>query len=154
MLFTIVNRILQNRDKTEDLVQDIFIKVYQQLSRYNQQAKFSTWLYRIAYNESISYLRREKRAIPIQKIDYSLCEDEVYEEIDGVETEVLLKHLNTLLKRMPQEDALLITLFYLKNLTITDVSEITNLTVSNVKVRLHRIRKYMHVELKKMAENE
>lgn len=154
MIYTIINRILHNNEESEDLAQEIFIKVYQQLDRYNYKSKFSTWLYRIAYNETIDYIRKQKRYINIDKIDYNLCDDEICDEIQDIETEELLTYLEQLLHIMPQDDAFIITLFYLKNLSIADIAEVTNQSVSNIKVRMHRIRQYMHIELKKMMNNE
>lgn len=151
MIYTIVYKIIQNNDTTEDLVQEIFIKVYQQLDKYQKTSKFSTWLYRVAYNETISYVRKNKKHTDITKVDYALYEEEIAEDIEGIETEVLLKRLEDLLKRMPQDDAFIITLFYMKELSIQEICEITNLSISNVKVKLHRIRKFMYAELKNNA---
>lgn len=152
MIFTIVNQILQNKDLAEDLVQDIFIKVFQQLSKYKNTAKFSTWLYRVAYNESISYIRKNKNSIALKTVDYALCNEDIEDELPDVNTELLIEELHRLLSIMPHDDAFIITLFYLKEIPISEISEITRLSVSNIKVKLHRIRKYLYGELQKTRD--
>lgn len=149
MIFTIVNRILQNESTSEDVVQDIFIKVYQQLDKYKKSAKFSTWLYRVAYNETISYIRKNKKTIGLNTIDYSLCGDDIEDELPNCDMEALINELHNILGKMPHEDAFIITLFYLKEIPIAEIADITGLSLSNIKVKLHRIRKFLYAELQK-----
>src|SRR5690349_1965238 len=65
--FTIALRILENRPEAEEAAQDAFIKAFHHLAGFNRQAKFSTWLYRIAFNTAVSYKR--KRRHKFQSID-------------------------------------------------------------------------------------
>lgn len=60
MVFTIVNKIVSRRVEAEDIVQEIFIKVFQSLKQFREESNFATWLYRIAYNTTISELRKRK----------------------------------------------------------------------------------------------
>src|SRR5690349_10168860 len=60
--YTLAYKILQNRPEAEEVAQDSFIKAYQNLAAFNRQAKFSTWLYRIVFNTSISYKRKNNRS--------------------------------------------------------------------------------------------
>jgi len=71
-VYTICFRIVKNHEDAEELAQDTFIKAYQNLKRFRKESKFSTWVYRIAYNSALSKLRKKKLA------RYSLSEIEEY----------------------------------------------------------------------------
>ena len=60
-VFTIAVKILRDKSEAEEAAQDSFIKAYNNLNRFNRQSKFSTWLYRIAFNTAISYKRRQRQ---------------------------------------------------------------------------------------------
>ena len=60
LVFSIVLKILNNREDAEEIAQDVFLKAYQSLKKFEQKSKFSTWLYRIAYNSAISRTRKKK----------------------------------------------------------------------------------------------
>ncbi|MFO7909343.1 MAG: sigma-70 family RNA polymerase sigma factor, partial [Halomonas sp.] len=70
MVFTIANRMLRNREEAEEITQDAFLKAYRSLKKFKKQAKFSTWLYKIVYNQCISELRKKKR------MSYSIDDEE------------------------------------------------------------------------------
>lgn len=71
MVFTIVNRILRSREDAEEIAQDVFLKAFQSLQKFKREAKFSTWLYRIAYNTAISKTRKKKiNVIVVEKLNY------------------------------------------------------------------------------------
>ena len=60
MVFTIVLKIVENREDAEDITQEIFIKVYKSLDKFKEESEFSTWLYRIAYNTTITEIRKKR----------------------------------------------------------------------------------------------
>lgn len=154
MVFTIVAKIVRNHHEAEDLAQEVFIKAYQALRSFEGKSRFSTWLYRIAYNSAISKVRRPKTvftAIDEDLID-NFTTDTVARNIDGLSTEEQIVALNNALEKLPDEDNLLLNLFYKKDCSVEEISDITGMSQSNVKVRLYRIRKRMYDELKNQLE--
>jgi len=150
MVFTICVKIVRKAEDAEELAQDVFLKVYEKLESFRGDARFSTWLYRIAYNAAISKTR--KRRLEVEALDdftinnYSV--DDVKEElqtIDKEEQQILLKKA---MESLSDDDYLIIKLFYLKELPVKDISEITGLSQANIKVKLHRIRKKMYCNMK------
>ena len=74
-------------------------------------------------------------------------EDEIFENLDSLDTEIQSKLVNEAINNLPADESAIVTLFYLKENTIDDISQITGLSVSNVKVKLFRIRKKLYDEL-------
>lgn len=153
MVFTIVGKIVSRRADAEDITQEVFIKVFQSLDQYREEAGFGTWLYRIAYNTTISELRKRKHEFtPIEDRFDNIPDNEISTAIDEISTEEQLVYLDKVLKKMPPDDAMLITMFYLNSNSIQDISSITGNSVANVKVKLHRIRKFMNFEINKLIQ--
>ncbi|MFT4170450.1 MAG: sigma-70 family RNA polymerase sigma factor [Dysgonomonas sp.] len=151
MIYTIVAKIVNNNTDAEDIVQEIFIKVYQSLDKFRGDAGFSTWLYRIAYNTTITEIRKSQKVIAVEDSYLSAVSDmEISDSIDDISSEERLQYLDQVLKMLPAEEALLITMFYLNDHSIQEIGTITGLTLSNVKVKLHRIRKFMNFEINKL----
>ncbi|GAB1404572.1 MAG: RNA polymerase sigma factor [Lentimicrobiaceae bacterium] len=146
MVFTLVIKIVRNHEEAEEVAQDTFIKAFQALSNFKQEAKFSTWLFRIAYNTAISRIRRKK--IVNAPIDDKLIEnystDDVRQHMEHLETEEKLKLMNQVLQQLPQDEQMLIELFYHNKQSVEEISVVTGLTESNIKVKLHRIRKKIY----------
>lgn len=153
MIFTVINRVIQRREEAEDITQEVFLKVFQRLDKFREEAEFSTWLYRIAYNTAIYEFRKKKNELAFDDNYANVSDSYLDDTLDNVTKEEQLKCLEELLVRMPKDDALLITLFYLNKCTINEIGDITGLSTSNVKVKLHRIRKYMNLEMNKMLRN-
>lgn len=155
MVFTIVNRILRNREDAEEIAQDVFLKSYQSLSKFKRESKFSTWIYRIAYNTAISKTR--KKQIEVSAIDEHIIENftasEIFENIEDFGYEDKKKYFDAALKKIPEEDSILLTMFYLKEQSIDDISKVTGLSASNVKVKLHRIRKKLFKTINGMLKH-
>ncbi len=149
MVFTIANRIIRNREDAEEIAQDAFMKAFEHLKNFKKKAKFSTWIYRITYNASISRIRKknpETISMDDTTVDNFSFDENNLEILDKPEDEqkrlikIALNHLN-------EQDHLIITLFYLKEKSVEEISEITNLSKSNIKVKLHRIRNKIYKEL-------
>ena len=152
LVFSIALKILNNREDAEEIAQDCFLKAFQALKTFEKKSKFSTWLYRIVYNAAVSKTRKKKlEFIPMDNyVIHNYSEDDVaggVDEIDPEEQKLMVEHA---LERLTDDENLLITLFYKGDNSIEDISNITGLSMSNVKVRLHRIRKKLHDELAMM----
>ena len=151
MVFTIAVKIVRKREDAEELAQDAFLKAYQALPTFKGTAKFSTWLYRITYNTAISKTRKKK--MEFSAIDEDLIDnfttDSISTSVEEMDKEEQIRAMNIVMEKLPEDDNLLLTLFYKQEKSIEDISEITGLSQSNVKVKLYRIRKRMYEELQK-----
>jgi RNA polymerase sigma-70 factor (ECF subfamily) len=156
MIYTLALKLMKKPEEAEELAQDTFVKAYQKIDSYEGKSKFSTWLYTIAYNSCISELR--KRRIEFKSLDdrQVTAEDEqkmndYYRETKKEDQE---KYLNMALEKLPEDDQVLVTLYYYENQSMDEISSITGLTVSNIKVKIHRARKRMQLLLYEMLNEE
>jgi RNA polymerase sigma-70 factor (ECF subfamily) len=152
LAFTIAFRLLNNREDAEEAAQDAFIKAYRSLASFRKDSTFSTWLYRIVYNTAISMKRLKKPAF--QNIDDmpSLAEHSHIPkyDFDALTDKNLV--LEKAMMKIPEEDRVLITLYYLNESGINEIHAITGLSKSNVKVKLFRARKKLQELVGRMTE--
>ena len=153
-VFALIVRIVGSSEEAEELTQDVFLKAYSNLRKFKQQSSFSTWLYRIAYNEAISQTRGRK--IVQLQLDESrlmkISDEELaaFEQSDGSEDDI--ERLIRAIETLPNEERALITMVYYSNLSLQKCAEITEQSLSNIKVRLHRIRRKLYQMIK--SEND
>jgi len=154
LVFSIALKILNNREDAEEVAQDCFLKVFQALKTFEKKSKFSTWLYRIVYNAAISKTRKKRpELVPMDSyIIDNYTETEPLKGLESIDPEEQKAMIERAMERLSGDDNLLITLFYKSENSIEDISNITGLTMSNVKVRLHRIRKRLYEELAPMMD--
>jgi RNA polymerase sigma-70 factor (ECF subfamily) len=117
---------------------------------------FSTWIYRIAYNAAITKTRRKKYIT--QSLDEEMAEtythDNIHENVYALTQQQQKAFIDKALADLPENDYLIITLYHKEEMSVKDISEITGLSESNVKVKLHRIRKKMQQDINHlMKEN-
>ena len=149
MAFTIALKILENRQEAEDLAQESFLKCFQSLSKFRGDASFSSWLYRIVYHKSLDRLKELKRKG--KTLDWERLPEESLADLypeQMLDTRELNIQIRTLINRLPPEDSILITLFYYEELPLKELAVVMDLSESNAKVRLHRIRQKLHKILK------
>ncbi len=142
MAITIAYRIIGNMQDAEDVVQDCYIRAFRNLHTFRANSKFSSWLYRIVYNASISF---SKARIWIEDSTVEIYElsSEPMSELYKEETS---QSINKIMDLMSKGDALILTLFYLEDYSVRDVALITGLNESNVKIKLFRARKsFKHI---------
>jgi RNA polymerase sigma factor (sigma-70 family) len=139
----IVRKMLANEDDQKDLVQDIYLKVYQNLCSFQFKSKLSTWIANIAYNTTVNYL--EKRRIPIVEIETVI--ENKFAIIDNSELETIkteaVEILNAEIGKLPPLYKTVITLFHLDELPNKEIAEITNLPEGTIKSYLFRARKML-----------
>ena len=156
MVYTLALKLLKKPVEAEEMAQDTFVKAFQKLDSYEGKSKFSTWLYSITYNACISELR--KRRIEFKSIeDRQISEQDeqkMYDYYRETKKEDQEKYLNLALERLPEDDQVLVTLYYYENQSMDEISMITGLTVSNIKVKIHRARKKMYELLHEMLKEE
>lgn len=156
LVFNIVIKILRNREEAEEVTQDSFLKAYHALGNFKNESKFSTWLFRIAYNTAISRMR--KKTLTTASIDDQIIEnfsiDTVQEQLDTFTEDEKIKTLNHAIEKLAYDEQLLINLFYYNQQSIDEICNITGLTDSNVKVKLHRIRKKMYYIMEQFFNKE
>jgi len=157
MAFTLALRLLKSREDAEEVTQDSFLKAYKNIGQFKEEAKFSTWLYSIVYNTALTYLRKKKlKTTEISDLSVgNLLElsepDSAWRRLQKEERAGFIK---LALSRLSGDDQLAITLFYLNENSLQEITEITNWELSNVKVRLHRARKRLLIELERLLNHE
>ncbi|MGI6719199.1 MAG: RNA polymerase sigma factor [Bacteroidales bacterium] len=144
MVFSIILKIVNNKEDAEDIAQNVFIIAYNKLDTFKQNSKFSTWLYSIAYNEAVSFYKKNKKTTFIT-IDTNLngSFDKIEDDTDSdfIYSNENVNKLKESLKKLKDDENLIITLFYKMDNSIEEIAEITNMSISNVKVKLFRTRK-------------
>ena len=154
MVYNTILGIVQNETEAEDLAQDVFIKVFEKISSFKGDSKFSTWLYRIATTTALDHLRskkRKKRFGFLQSLSGGSDEKESIPDfhhpgvsLDNKErSAVLFKAIDGL----PENQKAAYTLHKLEGLSYRDVSEVLNTTVSAVESLMSRANQNLRKEL-------
>ncbi|MFC1561163.1 RNA polymerase sigma factor [Candidatus Latescibacterota bacterium] len=150
--FSIAFRILKNEHDAEDVIQDSFIKVFKSIKQFRNESTFSTWLYRIVYNESIRVQKCKNQFLYLDIhendaiVDYPIIYDALQNLLANERKKVIRKALD----QLHANESLILTLYYLEDKNIKEIHKITQLSKSNIKVILHRARKNLHTILKRM----
>ena len=154
--YTLALRIGKNPEEAEEVAQDAFMKVYRSLKTFEKKSKFTTWLYKIIYNEALGRLRKSKKFY-VQLEDIHESEKYQVDFLDGLSSLHLEERSQLIQKALdnlkPSESAVL-TLFYLEEQSIKEIEEITEFSESHVKILLNRGRKHMLESLKKISNQE
>ena len=156
MAYTVALKILRNPEDAEEVAQDSFIKAFQQLNTFQGKSKFSTWLYTIVYRTAISKTRKKK--LEVTDIDAYVIDSYSTEssspQIDALTHEEQQKYIAKAIDRLPELDALLVTLFYINDNSLDEIKDITGYSKTNVKVRLFRARKKLYKILEQLLQHE
>ena len=154
-VFAMIVRIVGNAEEAEELTQDVFLKAYENLSRFNQKSSLSTWLFRIAYNTAISFTRKRRYdTIQIDERRIASITDEELEQYERDSQEADVERLMKAIEQLTSDERALITMFYYKDLSIAECGQITSQSEVNVKVKLHRIRKKLYIMIKSSDDGE
>jgi RNA polymerase sigma-70 factor, ECF subfamily len=137
-VYTLVRGLVGSDDSAEDITQEIFLRAYRAIRRFEKKASFKTWLYRIAYNTSMSHLARRKD------------ETEISESIPAAEggDPALKNSMMKLVNLLKPELRTAVMFHYYDDLKYEEIAEILNCPVGTVKIRLYRAK----AELKKLWE--
>ncbi len=136
-VYYFVRRLVINHDDADDVVQNVFIKVWNNLGSFREDSKLFTWLYRIAVNESLSFLKSKQLrsflslSSPEAMMVNSLRDDHYF---DGTEIQ---RRLATAIIRLPKKQQLVFNMRYYDDLTYDEMSEILGTSVGALKASYH-----------------
>jgi len=137
MLFNFFLRLTGSRPASEDLVQEVFIRLLKYRTTYRGEDRFVGWMYRIAHNAHIDHLRRHKDALPLDdQFQEAPSPGPSIEETVGREQEVAL--LSKALTRLPQDKKKVLVLRRFQNLKYSEIADLLDCPVGTVKAMVHR----------------
>jgi len=156
-VFNIVYRSVGNVTDAEDLVQDIFLRVFRAAPRYQPTAKFTTWLFRVATNAVINWLRkRDRRPVALSRVapaGSTDSPDPVYEDPDAstglhsLQTDELRTQVRAAIEALPPKQRLAVVLFRFEGRSYQEIAEALSCSVMAVKSLLSRARENLRRRL-------
>ncbi|MCS7229088.1 MAG: sigma-70 family RNA polymerase sigma factor [Candidatus Kryptonium sp.] len=153
---TIVSRIIRQRSETEDLVQEIFAKAFTSLSSFKSEFSFSTWLYKIATNHCIDFIRKKKISTYSIDEEHELEEDSIQREIPDwtklPDHELFQKQRNEIIHEainsLPEHYRKVIIMRHFEDKSYEEIAKELKLPIGTVKVHIFRARELLYKKLK------
>ena len=143
-VFRMVQRIVTQREDAEEVYQDVFIKALRGIESYDsRQATLATWLNRIAYNESLNFVRGKKPNI-VYMDERDLGIDSIAAPDDAPLDEETIRQLEQALAKLPPHEQAIVSMFYYDNQSLADIAFVTGSIPSTVGSQLSRIRKKLY----------
>jgi RNA polymerase sigma-70 factor (ECF subfamily) len=156
-VFAVAGGILRNREDVEDIAQQVFLKAYFSLKRFDQRAAFSTWLYKITVNECWDLLRKRKVRPLVFEAEFSEEQARQYdgmeEKADGVpdvsERMALRQEVEELMECLEERDRMMLVMKEVQGFSVEEIAEILDINGNTVKVRLFRARQRITERVKR-----
>ncbi|KQS53210.1 MULTISPECIES: RNA polymerase sigma factor [Flavobacterium] len=143
LVYTLALRMIKNTEEAEEAAQDTFVKVFRSMEKFKGESKFSTWIYRVAYNTCLDRIKKHKTVPLTVDIDnygsrQLAAAENVLDAMDGEERH---RAIQECLQQLPGEDAFLLTLYYFEEQSLEEIAKIIGIKANNVKIKLFRCRK-------------
>ena len=143
-VFRMVQRIVTRREDAEEVYQDVFVKALRGIEGYNpRQASLATWLNRIAYHESLNFVRGKKTTL-LYIEDNELGANTLEAPDDAPQDEKTIEQLEQALAKLPPHEQAIVSMFYYDNMSLADIAFVTGSIPSTVGSQLSRIRKKLY----------
>lgn len=141
-VYTIILKVVGNKEDAEEVTQDVFISVYKNLKRFGFRSSFKTWLYRIAVNRAINMFNKRKKERPRkvlfdENIDYAREENDTKTDIDKKHDE---KVLEAILEELPPDQKACLVLKEIEGMKYEEIAQTLNINLNTVRSRLKRAR--------------
>jgi RNA polymerase sigma-70 factor (ECF subfamily) len=146
-VFRVVLKIAGSHEDAREITQDVFVKTFESLKQYNSDYKFFSWIYRIAINSALMYVKHQKRFSSIEK--FPIVELQTGEEC--VNHEARERMLNLSINALPEKYRAVVLLKYFAGNSYTEIAEIIGIAEKKVKSRLFDARKLLKEKLEKTA---
>ncbi len=136
-LYWHIRKIVINHEDADDVLQNTFIKVYKNIHSFKGNSKLYSWMYRIATNESISYIKKRAK---IQQIESEELQQQMVNNLQAdvyFEGDVIQQKLQMAIAQLPQKQQLVFNMKYFDNMKYNDISEILKTSVGGLKANYH-----------------
>ncbi|ATL47065.1 RNA polymerase subunit sigma [Chitinophaga caeni] len=147
-LYWHIRRLLISHEDTNDVLQNVFIKVWRNLASFREDAQLYTWLYRIATNESLSYIEQQKRKSAISLDDMDLALDNKLHSEPGFDGNSLAWKLQKAILQLPQKQKIVFNLRYFEEMPYEEMSQILDTSIGALKASYHHAVKKVEEFLK------
>ncbi|MCO7177067.1 RNA polymerase sigma factor SigW [Sporolactobacillus kofuensis] len=150
-VFAISLRMVGNTQEAEDLSQETFIRAFNHIDQYDHDRKFSTWLFRIATNISIDFLRRRKANVSLDAVvpgTEGLALSTIIPDGGELPDEMMMRKeteemVQLEIRKLPEKYRSAVILKYIEDLSLKEISEVMDIPVGTVKTRIHRGREML-----------
>ena len=149
-LYWHIRRFLCNHEDTNDLLQDVFIKIWAALPSFRGESQLFTWIYRIATNEVLNYLRKQRFKALVSFQDVTEILEKKIDEDARFNGNEIQRELLKALQRLPEKQRIVFSLRYFDDLTYEQISEITNTSVGALKASYHYASNKIRSDLEKL----
>jgi RNA polymerase sigma-70 factor (ECF subfamily) len=159
-LYGLVYNMTSNKEDTEDLLQEVFLKAYSSLPKFKGDSSFYTWIYRIAINRSINFLKKRKKrwALSLDNVDDGIERDESYVELSSRESPVrdmgiseLQEKLNEALQQLSEKHRTVVVLHDIQGIPHQEIGRMLGVSEGTVRSRLFYARQRLQHELAEFA---
>jgi RNA polymerase sigma factor (sigma-70 family) len=145
-----IRKMVIDHDDADDLVQECFVKVWKNIDSFREDAQLYTWIYRIATNECLNFLRKKKNRffLPIHDIQHDLTQ-----KLDNgtlMDGDAIQLKLQKALLKLPDKQRLVFNMKYFDDLKYEEIAEITKTTVGSLKANYHHAVKKIEEFLKEV----
>ena len=156
LIFSLALKMVKNREEAEEVAQDTFVKIFNSLEKFKGDSKFSTWIYKVAYNTCLDRIKKNKKDegnILIDDFSEHLVKT-MENALSKMVDEERKKSIQDCLNLLPSDERFLLTLFYFEDQSLEEIAKIMDITSNNVKVKLFRSRQKLASILKQKLEPE
>ena len=151
-IFHLIARIVRNKEQIEDLTQETFVKAFASLANFNEEYAFSTWLYKIATNSSIDFIRKKKletfsinKPIEMEDSDYSFeLPDSTYEPDKTIIRAQRARLLEDAINTLPEKYRKVIVLRHSEERDYAEIARMLKLPIGTVKAHIFRARELLN----------
>lgn len=160
-LYAMIYNMTSHHEDTNDLLQEVFAKAYQSLGKFRGQSSFYTWLYTIAMNMTLNFLKKRSRrsGMSLNELDQSALSDpaliDTRVEANPValhELKNLQKRLNEAMQELSEEHRAVVTMFDIQGMPHSEICEILKVSEGTVRSRLHYAHQYLQSRLQDLRE--
>ncbi len=148
VIFGLIYKYTNDYNETQDLAQEVFIKMYKQINNFKFQSKLSTWLYRIATNICIDWDRRRNKNVKILHLDEVITIDNTIDLEDKIIFKEQQEKVRAIVGSLEDKYKLLIVMYHFHNLKYKEISDILQIPQRTVETRLYRARALIKKQFK------
>ncbi len=153
LIYSVVYNMIEDKEEVNDISQEVFLRIYKSLDRYNPEYRFSTWSVKIATNLCLDIIRRKKiQSVPIEEA-FGISSNSDTPEESVFKTE-RIREINEAVDSLPEKYRIPIILFHRNGLSYEEMTKVLNEPMSIIKNRLYRARLMLREKLASYRKEE